>query len=259
VIVRIDDPSDPRIADYRDVRERDLQRGGGFMAEGEVVLRKAIHGRHGLRSLLLAEDRVVALADVIAALPEGVPVHVASQSVMDGVVGFPIHRGVLAHGERAAEPDPAALLAKTDLLVVLYGVANTDNMGGVFRNAAAFGAGAVLLDETCCDPLYRKAIRTSVGASLLVPFARLADPLAALERAGFTAIALSPSGAEALHALKRPGRAALLLGTEGPGLPDAVMARARTVSIPMAGGFDSLNLATTSGIALHQLAVASAP
>ncbi len=254
MIVRIDDPSDPRIADYRDVRERDLQRGGGFMAEGEVVLRKAIHGRHVLRSLLLAEDRVAALADVIAALPDTVPVHVAPQALMDGVVGFHIHRGVLAYGERAAEPDPDALLAETDLVLVLYGVANTDNMGGVFRNAAAFGVGTVLLDETCCDPLYRKAIRTSVGASLLVPFARTPDPLAALERAGFTAIALSPSGAETLHALKRPGRAALLLGTEGPGLPDAVMTRCRTVSIPMSGGFDSLNLATTSGIALHQLA-----
>ena len=259
MIVRIDDPGDPRIADYRDVRERDLQRGGGFMAEGEVVLRKAVHGRHALRSLLLAEDRVAALAEVIAALPRSVPVHVASQAVMNGIVGFPIHRGVLAYGERAAEPAVEALLAGLDLVVALYGVANTDNMGGVFRNAAAFGAGAVLLDETSCDPLYRKAIRTSVGASLLVPFARVSDPLAALERAGFTAIALSPSGAETLHGLKRPARAALLLGTEGPGLPSAVMARARTVSIPMAGGFDSLNLATTSGIALHELAVASAP
>ena len=254
MIVRIVDPGDPRIADYREVRERDLHRGGGFMAEGEVVLRKAVHGRHRLRSLLLAEDRVAALADVIAALPDTVPVHVASQAVMDGIVGFHIHRGVLAYGERAAEPDPGALLSGTDLVVVLYGVANTDNMGGVFRNAAAFGAGAVLLDETCCDPLYRKAIRTSVGASLLVPFARIGDPLAVLERAGFTAIALSPSGAETLRDMKRPARAALLLGAEGPGLPDAVMARCRTVSIPMAGGFDSLNLATTSGIALHRLA-----
>lgn len=255
MIVRIDDPADPRIADYRDVRERDLLRGGGFMAEGEVVLRKAVHGRHALRSLLLAEDRLAALADVIAALPDTVPVHVASQAVMDGIVGFSIHRGVLAYGEREPAPDLAVMLAATGLLVVLYGVANTDNMGGVFRNAAAFGVGAVLLDDTCCDPLYRKAIRTSVGASLLVPFARVADPLAALERAGFTPIALSPSGAETLHDLKRPERAALLLGAEGPGLPDAVMARARTVSIPMAGGFDSLNLATTSGIALHRLAL----
>jgi tRNA G18 (ribose-2'-O)-methylase SpoU len=255
MIVPIDDPGDPRIADYRQVRERDLRRGGGFMAEGEVVVRKALHGRHPLRSLLLAEGRVQALSDAVAALPDAVPVYVASQPVMDAVVGFPIHRGVLAYGERAPEPDAPALLSETRLVVALYGVANHDNMGGVFRNAAAFGAGAVLLDPTCCDPLYRKAIRTSVGASLLVPFARLADPLAALEAAGFTPIALSPAGVEPLHQLKRPERAALLLGTEGPGLPDAVMARARTVSIPMAGGFDSLNLATTSGIALHRLAL----
>jgi tRNA G18 (ribose-2'-O)-methylase SpoU len=255
VIVRVDDPGDPRIAAFREVRERDTRRGGGFMVEGEVVLRKAVGGRHRLGSLLLAEGRVEALADVVAALPQGVPVHVASQAVMDAIVGFPIHRGVLAYGERAPEPDVAALLADQTLVVALYGVANHDNMGGVFRNAAAFGAGAVLLDQTSCDPLYRKAIRTSVGASLLVPFARLADPLAALEAAGFEAVALSPSGTEPLQALKRPARAALLLGTEGPGLPDAVMARARTVSIPMAGGFDSLNLATTSGIALYRLAL----
>jgi tRNA G18 (ribose-2'-O)-methylase SpoU len=254
MIVRIEDAQDPRIGDYREVRERDLRRGGGFMAEGEVVVRKAVYGRHPLRSLLLAEGRVEALADALAALPDDVPVYVAPQPVMDAVVGFPIHRGVLAYGERAPEPDAAALLSETNLVVALYGVANHDNMGGVFRNAAAFGAGAVLLDQTSCDPLYRKAIRTSVGASLLVPFVRLADPLAALEAAGFTAIALSPTGAEPLHQLKRPDRAALLLGAEGPGLPDAVLARARAGSIPRAGGFDSLNLATTSGIALHQLA-----
>jgi tRNA G18 (ribose-2'-O)-methylase SpoU len=145
--------------------------------------------------------------------------------------------------------------------VVLFGISNHDNMGGIFRNAAAFGASAVLLDTTCCDPLYRKAIRVSVGAALDLPFARLApeeDPIALLVAHGFAPLALSPSGATALHQLAPPARAAVLLGSEGPGLPEAILARAQTIAIPMAGGLDSLNVATTSGIVLHHLAFGGA-
>jgi tRNA G18 (ribose-2'-O)-methylase SpoU len=142
------------------------------------------------------------------------------------------------------------------MMLALVGVANHDNMGGLFRNAAAFGADAVLLDATCCDPLYRKAIRVSVGAALKVPFARLPpdeDIVAVLERAGFTPLALTPGGFERLPALARPDRVALLLGAEGPGLPANIMARARRVTIPMAAGWDSLNVAAASAIALHEL------
>ncbi|GHD12037.1 hypothetical protein GCM10016234_15830 [Tianweitania populi] len=141
-------------------------------------------------------------------------------------------------------------------MVVLVGIANHDNVGAIFRNAAAFEADAVLLDETCCDPLYRKAIRVSVGAALKVPFARggsaseLADVLA---KHDFNAVALSPSGAESLAAVTPTGRTAILLGTEGEGLPPALMQRLRTVRIPMSESFDSLNVATASAIALHRL------
>jgi tRNA G18 (ribose-2'-O)-methylase SpoU len=259
--VTITDPDDPRIEPYRDLRERDLVgRRGRFIIEGEVVLRAfAAAGRHRLDSVLLAEKRVEGLADVLGALPADVPVHVAAQPVLDAVVGFHIHRGILALGTRAPEPDIDDLLAglcPRATVLALFGVSNHDNVGGIFRNAAAFGAGAVLLDGACCDPMYRKAIRVSVGATLTTPFARLADgadAIALLERHGFEVLALSPAGAEPLHALVPPARAALLLGAEGPGLPDALMARARTVSIPMAGRFDSLNVATASGIALHRL------
>jgi tRNA G18 (ribose-2'-O)-methylase SpoU len=139
---------------------------------------------------------------------------------------------------------------------VLFGISNHDNMGGLFRNAAAFGVDAVLLDAACCDPLYRKAIRVSVGAALKVPVARLPtgeDPLALLERTGFTALALSPSGVEPLAGLARPDRAAVLLGTEGRGLDAALLRRARTVAIPMAAGWDSLNVAAASAVMLHEL------
>jgi tRNA G18 (ribose-2'-O)-methylase SpoU len=129
-------------------------------------------------------------------------------------------------------------------------------MGGVFRNAAAFGAAAVLLDDTCCDPLYRKAIRVSVGAALTLPFARAGtarDLAALLAGAGFETIALSPAGEADLAEVRLGARAAVMLGAEGPGLPAAVLEQVRSVRIPMAGGFDSLNVATTSGIVLHQL------
>jgi tRNA G18 (ribose-2'-O)-methylase SpoU len=142
------------------------------------------------------------------------------------------------------------------LVVGLIGLANHDNVGGIFRNAAAFGVGAVLLDQETCDPLYRKAVRVSVGGALVVPFTRVASAEAmvqGLQAASFDVIALSPSGNEILSRVKPFPRTALLLGAEGPGLPPELLARTRTVSIPMSGGFDSLNVATTSGIALHHL------
>lgn len=256
------DPADPRIGAYREVRERDLVgRQGLFVAEGEVVLRVlAGSPLTDCVSVLLAEKRVAGLADALNRLPPEVPVYAAGQAVMDAIVGFPIHRGVLALGRRRATPSAAELLAGLPAgratVLALNGIANHDNMGGLFRNAAAFGADAVLVDADCCDPLYRKAIRVSVGASLRVPFARLErgeDVVELLGRAGFEPLALSPRGETSLADLARPERAAVLLGAEGPGLPDDVMARCRTVSIPMAAGFDSLNVAVTSGIVLWAL------
>jgi len=168
-----------------------------------------------------------------------------------------MHRGILAIGRREPDRPAAEILAgcgARGLVVVAFGIANHDNMGGIFRNAAAFAADAVILDEASVDPLYRKAIRVSVGATLTVPFARIArddDVLALLADAAFEAVALSPAGAITLAELRPAPRTAILLGTEGPGLPAALLARTRTVRIPMAEGFDSLNVATASGIVLH--------
>jgi len=260
-LIRIDDPDDPRLADYREVRERDLVgRRGGFIAEGLVVLEKLIRaGRHPIRSALVAEKRAAGLQPLLAALPAGASAYVASQAVMDKIVGFPIHRGVLAAGMRA-EPELESLLdglPRAALVVGLVGIANHDNMGGLFRNAAAFGADAVLLDEACCDPLYRKAIRVSVGAALTVPFARGGEASAlaeALAARGFQVLALSPGGEMELAQAQPAARTAVLFGAEGAGLPPSVLARAVAVRIQMAAGFDSLNVATASGIALHRLA-----
>ena len=263
-VITIEDPDDPRLADYRQVRERDLAgRDGAFIAEGRVVVEKLIAGgRHPLRSVLAAQHRIASLQGLFAGLADEVPVYAAGQAVMDAVVGFPIHRGLLAAGQRAetAASGLVAGLPDRSLMLGLVGIANHDNIGGLFRNAAAFGADAVLLDDSCCDPLYRKAIRVSVGAALTTPFARAGsamDLVARLEAAGFAILALSPAGALELADLKPAPRTAVLFGAEGPGLPAEVLARARTVAIPMAGGFDSLNVATSSGIVLHHL-VASA-
>ncbi len=261
MIIKVSDPADPRIEVYRNIRERDLVgRQGLFVAEGKVVLEKLlISGRFRPLSLLIAEHRLGSLSELIDQVPEDVPVFAATRAVVDEIAGFPLHRGILAIGRRLDRPNADVLLgrlAKRALVLVLSGIANHDNMGGIFRNAAAFGADAILLDADCCDPLYRKAIRVSVGAALLVPFAtipREEDPLALLDRHGFSAIALSPSGRQDLSQLSSPRRAAVLLGAEGPGLAPELLARTDTIRIKMAAGFDSLNVATTSGIVLHQL------
>ena len=263
--VRITDPSDSRIEVFRAVRDRDVRgRTGLFIAEGVTVLNVlARSGANRARSVLVSERKLAGLGLLLSNLTDA-EVYVAPQEVLDQIAGFHIHRGVLACGERLAEPQPAEILSATAsgaMVLVLFGISNHDNMGGLFRSAAAFGAAGVLLDHTCCDPLYRKAIRVSVGAALIVPFARLAegeDALTLLEAHRFTPIALSPAGRTPLHRLARPDRTALLLGAEGPGLPEAILARAHTVSIPMAGGFDSLNVATAGSIALHHLSFAGA-
>lgn len=264
MLVPIDDPADPRIDAFRHIRERDLVgRQGRFVAEGEVVLAAAARsGRHQLEALLLDDKRVAALEPILAGLPDSTPVYTAPQGVLDAIAGFHLHRGILAIGRRGPEPsvhDLLTALPARATVLALFGIGNHDNMGGLLRNAAAFGAGAVLLGADCCDPLYRKAIRVSVGAALTVPMARFApgdDPIAILEQAGFEALALSPAGAERLADLHPSPRTAVLLGAEGPGLPPALMTRARTVSIPMSGSWDSLNVAVAGGIVLHHLAFA---
>lgn len=255
----VTDPSDPRIAAFRAVRERDLVgREGRFIAEGEVVLRSLVHSRrHRPLQVLIDEKRLAKLMPLLAELPPDVPVYGAGQEVIDAIAGFHLHRGILALGQSAEAPAPEALLQtlpERARVLLLKNIANHDNMGGLFRNAAAFGVDAVLLDAESCDPLYRKAIRVSVGAALTVPFTRLApgdDGIDLLTRLGFQCFALSPRGETALSDIVPPKRSALIFGAEGAGLPAETLSRATTVRIPMAGSFDSLNVATSSGIVLH--------
>jgi tRNA G18 (ribose-2'-O)-methylase SpoU len=260
-LIEISDLHDVRIEVYRDIRERDLVgRAGLFVAEGKVVVEKlADSALHQPLSLLIASKRVEALEPVLARLPEDVPVYVAAQAVIDAIAGFPLHRGILAIGRRTHNrtvDDLMSRIGQCATVLVLCGIANHDNMGGIFRNAAAFGVNAILLDAYCCDPLYRKAIRVSVGATLLVPFAQIArqdDPIALLERHAFSLMALSPAGTCPLKEWRPGPRTAVILGAEGPGLSAEVIRRVQSVQIAMSGGFDSLNVATTSGIVLHHI------
>jgi tRNA G18 (ribose-2'-O)-methylase SpoU len=262
--ISITDPADPRIAVFRDIRERDLVgRQGLFIAEGEVVLRTLLQSeRHRPKMVLIDERRLEGLAPLLEGLGDAVPVYVAARGVLDGIAGFPLHRGILAAGECGPPLAPAELLAPAGprVVLVLSGIANHDNLGGIFRNAAAFGAAGILLDADCCDPFYRKAIRVSVGTTLTLPFAKLApgdDIVDLLHDFGYETLALSPAGSEGLAAGIGAPRTAVLLGTEGPGLPAELLARARSVRIPMAEGVDSLNVATTSGIVLFALSQAA--
>lgn len=268
-LIRITDAADPRIAEFRDIRERDLVgRGGGFIAEGTVVLRmlarahRLAHDRQsGIRAekILLLENRVAGLADLLAEFAPEVPVHVADAGVLDAIAGFHLHRGVLALGRRADPPSASQLLDRAEepaLVIVACGISNHDNIGSIFRNAAAFGAQAVLLDETCCDPLYRKALRVSVGSVLSVPYARGGSALSLLETvdaAGFAVWGLSPQGESDIRHIPADRRIALVTGTEGEGLPAEILSRFRNARIPQMPGLDSLNAATATGIALYEI------
>ena len=261
-LIRIEDPSDPRIEGYRDVRDRDLTgRSDRFMAEGEVVLRvlASTASRCEIESVLLAENRPQGLSDILERLPAGTPVYIAAQAVLNQIAGFPLHRGILAMGLKSAPGDLESLLSDLPakaMVVLVCGVGNHDNIGGVFRNAAALGASAVLLDRHCADPFYRKAIRVSVGAVLRTPMIRnlsATDTVDALQAAGFTVLALTPGAARSLATVELNDRVAVVLGSEGPGLPAALIDRCTAAAIPMAGGFDSLNVATAGAIALERI------
>jgi len=270
--------SDPRLADYRLMSDADLvKRRGLFVAETRLVVTHVIERMPAaVRSVLVNEAAYRGLEAILATLPAHVPVFVCAAADFPIITGFNFHRGCLAIVERPRELTAAEIIERsvsspsTDrsadssrygTLIVLEGVTNADNVGAVFRDAAAFRAGGVLLDPATCDPLYRKAIRTSTAAVLRVPFARV-DPwpsgLDRLRERRISIVALTPREPSVTidaFASARPDRIALLVGTEGTGLTPAAEAAADCrVRIPIASDVDSLNLAVAVGIALHRLA-----
>ena len=259
-MIRIDSPDDGRLKAFRSVGEPDaLVDMGVFVAEGRLVVRRLLQSRRlETRALLVTEAALTSLQDLVAARPS-LPVYLVSQAVMSGVTGFNFHRGCLALGVRPPARDWRDVAAHARRLVALERVGNVDNVGGIFRNAAAFGVDGVLLQSDCADPLYRKAIRTSMA--LTVPYARVEGWPQALEdlnRAGWATVAMTP--AETAAPLRQVAEAiagrpvVVVLGHEGDGLTtEALEACSHRAHIPMATGVDSLNVATAAAVAMYEL------
>lgn len=261
-VERIDDPADPRLDDYRDLRAADHRRRGLFVAESLTVVRRLLGaGRYRARSILATGPALAALGDVAA--PPALPAYTASSALVRQVVGFRFHRGALAIGERGCETLSAEVIDPPGrrLLLALEDLADPDNVGAAFRSAVAFGVDGVLVSPAAADPLYRKAIRTSMGATLGLPWARPADWARALEelrRADYRLLGLTPDPAapalgDLLGRERLPARLALVVGAEGQGLGTGTLAVAQSVRIPMEPGVDSLNAAAACAVALHRL------
>jgi tRNA G18 (ribose-2'-O)-methylase SpoU len=259
-LAAIEDPHDPRLDDYRALASPGrARRQDSFVVEGENPVRLLLASRFRTRSLLLLPSALDTLRDDLARLGSAVPVYTAGHALLRAITGFNFHGGHLAIGERAPEPPLDDLLSPPGdrAVVVMERLGNPDNVGGVLRNAAAFGAAAALLSPGCADPLYRRAIRVSMGSALVVPFATLADWPRDLERlraAGYTLVALTPRAEATDIANVEARRVAILVGHESDGLGHPALASADvTARIPMAPGIDSLNAAAASAVALHRL------
>jgi len=246
------------------VRRREVERRGSFfIVEGLLAVEALLGSPYPVRSVLVTESKEGAVRDLLAGAGANVdpPILVRPDDEVVAITGFGFHRGVLASAGRLPLAAPAAVVAGARRIAVLEGLNDHENLGALFRNAAAFGVDAVLADPTTADPLYRRSVRVSLGHVLRVPWTRLPDwpdGLASLRAAGFVLVALTPApDAEPIATLAAdpPARVALLLGAEGPGLRDTTLAAAdRRVRIPIAPGVDSLNVATAAAIAFHRLA-----
>ncbi|TDN93030.1 RNA methyltransferase [Microbacterium sp. BK668] len=265
-VISIDSADDERIADYRDLTDVALRRvlepeGGLYIAESAKVIARAVRAGHRPRSVLAQEKW---LDDVRGVLGDDadVPVYLVSSEVAEGITGYVVHRGALAAMHRPALPSIAEAVADARRIVVLEDIVDHTNVGAIFRGAAALGAGAVLVSPRCADPLYRRSVRVSMGTVFQVPWTRLpewGEARGILHDLGFELAALALSeDAVALDefAASAPYRVALLLGAEGDGLSRRALAAAdRVVTIPMAGGVDSLNVAAAAAVAMWELRV----
>jgi tRNA G18 (ribose-2'-O)-methylase SpoU len=275
-MIEIHDAKDPRIGVFLNQKDAWLKAAhnpetdssaqydsadGLFIAEGVLVVEQLIHSKFPVHSVLVTTSRAKNIAPVLDQVPAGVPIYVASQEIIDEIVGFPMHRGLLACGKRLPNPDPIELARGCRAMVVMEDLSNHDNVGSVFRSVAALGGEGVgvWMTKRCCDPLYRKSLRVSMGHVLRVPFAMVDDlgsGLDELSRLGFTSIALTP-GVDSItidESLDRGiDRPALLFGAEGPGLSEQILEKAdQKVRIAMSKDVDSLNIAVSAAVSMHR-------
>ena len=259
-LIEISDPADPRLADYRDLRDVELRKSlesaeGLFLAEGEKVVRRAVTGGFEPRSFLMAPKWLDGLADVLATTDA--PCYVMSEKAAEEVTGFHVHRGALASLKRRPLPSVESVLAGARSVLVLEDIVDHTNVGAIFRSGAALGFDAVLLAPRCADPLYRRSIKVAMGAVFALPWTRLPDwheALPSLSAAGFTTVALTlaDDAVDIEKAVEGVDKVALVLGSEGHGLsPRWQQAADRRAIIPMTAGIDSLNVAAATAVACY--------
>jgi tRNA G18 (ribose-2'-O)-methylase SpoU len=264
VLEYVTDAADPRLADYTRLRDVDLRKSleaerGLFLAEGEKVIRRAIAAGYPIRSVLTTRRWLEPLADVVG----DATVYVADDDIVSGVAGFPVHRGALASMARLPLPGTRTILGPAARVVVLEDIVDHANVGAIFRCAAALGVDGIVLSPRCADPLYRRAVKVSMGAVFSIPYGRMDNWFTGLDElrdAGFQTLALTPDqSVTPLDAVKLGERVALLLGAEGDGLSSRWLHEAdEPVCIPMspsamAAGVDSLNVVAAAAIACHGL------
>ncbi|MBA9003990.1 TrmH family RNA methyltransferase [Thermomonospora cellulosilytica] len=265
-LITVADSADPRLADYVRLRDVQLRKSleaehGLFIAEGEKVIRRAVETGYPVRSLLMAPRWLDPLADLLERVDA--PVYVADDAVLEGIVGFPVHRGALASMARRPLPPVPELVADARRVLVLEDLVDHGNVGAIFRCAAALGVDAVVLSPRCADPLYRRSVKVSMGAVFAIPYARMTDwhhGLGELRAAGHRLLALTPDqSAVPIEKAVWGERVALMLGTEGDGLSSRWLKAAdEAVCIPMspgamARGVDSLNVVAAASIACYGL------
>ncbi|RYP87477.1 RNA methyltransferase [Nocardioides guangzhouensis] len=259
-LVPVEDAGDPRLADYRDLRDVELRKNleaehGLFLAEGEKVVRRAVEAGYRPRSFLMAERWLDGLADVLESTDA--PCFVVPEDLAEEVTGFHVHRGALASLERQPLPTLWSVLEDARSILVLEDIVDHTNVGAIFRSGAALGFDAVLLAPRCADPLYRRSIKVGMGAVFSMPWTRLDDwfeALPSLSQLGFTTIALTlaEDAVDVAEAVRGVDKVALVLGSEGHGLSARweAMADKRAI-IPMAPGIDSLNVAAATAVACY--------
>ena len=259
-LVEIGSADDPRLADYRDLRDVELRKHleaehGLFLAEGEKVVRRAVEAGHRPRSFLMAPRWLDGLADVLSTTHA--PCYVVSEELAEAVTGFHVHRGALASLARHPLPPLDDVLAEARSVLVLEEIVDHTNVGAIFRSGAALGFDAVLLAPRCADPLYRRSVKVAMGAVFSLPWTRLPDwhgALPELGERGFTTVALTlaDDAVPVEEAVAGVDRLALVLGSEGHGLsPRWEQSADRRATIPMAAGIDSLNVAAATAVACY--------
>jgi tRNA G18 (ribose-2'-O)-methylase SpoU len=250
VLIQISDPLDARLAEYRGLRERGRESDEYFIVEGLTAIERLLRSKYPVRSVLLT----TAMHSRIAVQLGPVTTYVLSEEAMSSVAGVNLHRGAVASASRLPSPSLAEVLPAAKRIVMLEGINDHENIGAIARTARGLGADALLLDRTCADPFYRRSVRVSMGELLHLPIVRCAnwaDTFDEVVSAGFEIWALTPSPAAIdIFTLTPPGRWALVVGAEGPGLSPGTLQQCFNVRIPMHNGVDSLNVGHAVAAAL---------